>query len=58
MKISLQTWAFEEKNRLESFCLMWRAESEQTPKMFPSSMTPGDWDEQYHEFVIGNPIEP
>ena len=58
MKLSLQTWAFEEKNRLEAFCLMWRAESYQTPKMFPSSMYAKDWDEQYREFMFLNQIGP
>lgn len=48
--MSLDDFLSEERERLERFEIMWRRETKRAAALFPMTMEPGEWDEQYRAF--------
>lgn len=48
---SIYQWVNAEIERLGRFRSFWEAGRKEDPDMFPDTMAPGDWDDQYGCFV-------
>lgn len=49
-EITLEVWAKEEAERLATFVAEWKEKAMDEPKQYPSTLAPGNWDEQYLTF--------
>jgi hypothetical protein len=57
-EIDLQRYIQQERKRLDQFERYWESRHKHEPKNFPSSLMPGDWDEQYSAWcAVTNPKE-